>query len=236
MVALNAVSTEHTKEILDTILQIDKYGAHVEEILSATDSTMTKEEFLEKFLNAYSQNDFQEKIKEALYTQFTTEQLEEIYFFIKTELYQKYNKEFYNFNTKVAPEMLQLLLNTIQAGQPKPTENDSEIKNESIIIANESNFDALLKEHDAVIVDVYATWCGPCKAIAPILQELSEEFKGKYAFVKLDADLNSALVAKLKVKSLPTLLFYKGGKEVNRKVGFANKDQLIGLMNSSLSK
>ncbi len=232
MTYLRAEEVDLSREIMDAILPIENYSASADQMLEVTGSTLTKEEFLEKFFNAYSQNDFQESLKNVLHKKFTPEQLKEIHSFVTSDLYKKYTKEFYSFNMEVAPLMMQMTLNTLQAGQVAPVENHQINENHNILVANESNFDSILKEHDAVIVDVYATWCGPCKAISPILQDLSREFEGKYVFVKIDADANPAIIAKLKAKSLPTLIFYKEGKEVHRKVGFADRNQLVSLMDS----
>lgn len=230
--SLKAETIDSKREILDSILQIENYSTVADQMLQATESTLTKEEFLKKFFDAYSQNEFQENLRSALDKKFTSEQLDEIHSLVINDLYKKYSKEFYTFNLEVAPQMMQLILNNLQQEPVAIVGNHQGSENNPIVVANESNFDDLLNEHDSVLVDVYATWCGPCKAISPILQELSREFEGKYVFVKIDADANPALIAKLKAKSLPTLIFYKKGKEVHRKVGFADRNQLVSLMDS----
>jgi len=75
-------------------------------------------------------------------------------------------------------------------------------------------------------LDVFATWCGPCKAIAPIVEELSEEFDGKVEFFKADSEENPELAKKFRVMSIPNLMILKEGKVVSRQVGFQEADAL----------
>lgn len=86
----------------------------------------------------------------------------------------------------------------------------------------------VIKAQDKVIVDCYATWCGPCKAIAPILEKASEEaeFKDKVHFVKFDVDELPGLSQELGIRAMPTFLFYKNGQKVDEMVG-ANPPMLL---------
>ena len=76
------------------------------------------------------------------------------------------------------------------------------------------------------LLDIFATWCGPCKAIAPIVEELSEELAGQLEFFKADADENSELAKKLRVMSIPNLILFKEGKVASRHVGFQDAEEL----------
>lgn len=79
--------------------------------------------------------------------------------------------------------------------------------------------DQVLGSDKAVLVDFWATWCAPCKAIAPLLEELAEEKKDSLDIVKLDIQSNMQTASKFGVTNIPTLIVFKGGKEVGRKVG-----------------
>jgi len=79
----------------------------------------------------------------------------------------------------------------------------------------------------AVLVDFWAEWCGPCRAIAPILEEISEEYADKVKVVKVNSDDNSGLVAELHLKSIPTLILFVDGKEVKRITGAKPKPALL---------
>lgn len=85
----------------------------------------------------------------------------------------------------------------------------------------------VLRHPKPVVVDVWADWCGPCKALAPNFLAASKALEGKAKFVKLDADKNQKLVKRYKVMGIPTLLFFKHGKLVDRKTGVISKNAII---------
>ena len=89
----------------------------------------------------------------------------------------------------------------------------------------------VLKASTPVLVDFYAEWCGPCKMAAPILDELADEYAGKVAIFKLDTDENHDASAKYGVMSIPTVILFKDGKEVERKIGFGGKQGYVDLIN-----
>lgn len=82
-----------------------------------------------------------------------------------------------------------------------------------------------------VLVDFYADWCGPCKMMAPVVDQLSEEYQGKLKVGKLNVDQNEELAVKYGVMTIPTLIFIKDGKEVQRVIGVQDKKKLVELFN-----
>jgi len=97
----------------------------------------------------------------------------------------------------------------------------------NIIAVNDANFEEEVEKHDGLaIVDFWATWCGPCRMIAPILEQLSSEYEGKVKVTKLDVDANIKTGSRFNVRSIPTLLFFKDGKVVDQIIGAVPKGHI----------
>jgi thioredoxin 1 len=89
---------------------------------------------------------------------------------------------------------------------------------------SEDNFKAEVLENQAlVMVDFWAPWCGPCKAISPIIEELAAEYKGKVKLVKINVDANPNIAAQYGIRAIPTLIFFKAGQQVNQITGAVSK-------------
>ena len=104
-----------------------------------------------------------------------------------------------------------------------------------IITISEDNFDeVVLNSKVPVMVDFWATWCGPCKMVAPIVEELAEEYAGKVSIGKLDVDQNPRVASKYGIMSIPSLIVFKDGKPLSNIVGFRPKEQLKQTLDSAL--
>ena len=91
----------------------------------------------------------------------------------------------------------------------------------------DATFDAdVLKSDQPVLVDFWAPWCGPCRMVAPVVEELSQDYDGKVKFVKLNTDENPQVAGKYGIRSIPTLLIFRGGEPVGQVVGFRPKSDL----------
>jgi len=107
---------------------------------------------------------------------------------------------------------------------------------EKPIDIDDKNFeDEVLKSDKPVLVDFWAPWCGPCRAVAPIIEELSEEYKGKIAFARLNVDEAPQNASKFGISAIPTLLLFKEGKPISQIVGFRPKAELKKILDEVLA-
>ena len=103
----------------------------------------------------------------------------------------------------------------------------------NITHVTDASFEAdVLKSGEAVLVDYWAEWCGPCKMIAPVLEEISTTYAGKVKIAKMDVDANQEVPAKYGIRGIPTLILFKNGQEVAKKVGAMSKSQLTAFLDS----
>ena len=102
------------------------------------------------------------------------------------------------------------------------------------IIATNTSFDSLLEGEKLVIVDFWATWCGPCRMLSPLLDEVEEEMSDKITVVKGNVDDADEIAMRYRIMSIPTLLFFKNGQVVDKTVGAMPKSTLVDKINANL--
>ena len=101
-------------------------------------------------------------------------------------------------------------------------------------IATNTSFDELLADEKLVIVDFWATWCGPCRMLSPLLDEVEEEMADKITVVKVNVDDADEIAMRYRIMSIPTLLFFKNGQLVDKSVGAMPKSALVEKINANL--
>jgi thioredoxin 1 len=108
-------------------------------------------------------------------------------------------------------------------------------KSDKIVHTSDASFEAdVLKARQPVLLDFWAEWCGPCKAIAPMLGELAEEYRDKVTIAKLNVDENPRTSQRFNVRSIPTLILFKNGQVEGQKVGAPRKSDLVAFLDSKL--
>lgn len=106
---------------------------------------------------------------------------------------------------------------------------------EKVVVLTKDNFDQeVIKSDKPVLIDFWATWCGPCRAVAPIMDELAAEFDGKAKICKLNVDDEGEIAQKFRIMSIPTVMLYKNGEMVDKVIGARSKDEFAKLIEKSL--
>ena len=98
----------------------------------------------------------------------------------------------------------------------------------------DKNFNDIISKNKTVLVDFWAEWCGPCRIIGPVIEELANEYEGKAIIGKLDVDSNQESSVKYEVRSIPTIITFKDGEIVDRQVGAVPKETLKNILDSQL--
>jgi thioredoxin 1 len=229
--SVNAQTIEnHAEEKLQHIFKNNYLSAQdnldilhflADQVLQENGSNLSADELIEQFRVVAAAPEVEQKYLSIYATHFDDQQREHVCELLNDERYMTYRRPLEIANMQCHDTTLELLQDLVKKTQPTPK------KGEPLTQATHSNIEKLKKENFYLVIDVYADWCGPCRHLGPVLEEINAEYGAIYRFVKVNADKEEDLLDEWSVRSLPTLLFIKNGKEVGRQTGFANKEKIL---------
>ena len=101
---------------------------------------------------------------------------------------------------------------------------------DKVVQVTDADFDSIVKSEQPTLIDFWAPWCGPCKAIGPVVEDLADEYEGKVTIAKMNVDDNPATPGKFGIRAIPTLILFKAGEVVDQITGSVGKSQLVALI------
>jgi thioredoxin 1 len=104
---------------------------------------------------------------------------------------------------------------------------------EKVVHLSDAEFDTVINAAQPTLVDFWAPWCGPCKAIGPVIDDLAEDYAGKVTIAKMNVDDNPSTPGKFGIRAIPTLILFKGGKVIDQITGSVGKSQLVELIDKA---
>lgn len=231
------ISTEDARKILHENLtdakDMQEYLGQIADMMPMIQPTsLSKEELLQIFHNDFVERE--DLYLEQIASEVNPSNVENVMQLISNPLYLNNREALGKANSKC---FMMLFEKAKEVALQHPVDPVTTEVVHAIVELQKDNFDKVISSSRYVIVDVYADWCNPCKMLAPILQELSNELGDHFTFAKVNAtEENQELFTSLDVKMLPTLILYKDGKEITRTSGYKSKADLAALIRDEFFK
>ncbi len=206
----------------------DVFYFYIANSIAEKNSQLSVDELFNEFKEYLQKPEIAESLDAIFTSKFAAAELSEIKALLNSDLYRKYHFPIEAANYACGMEAMKILDEIIEnrvAQEPASPEITADPEH-----ITAANLEEILSSSEYVIIDVFTTWCGPCKHLAPIYRELNQEYGHLYKFTKLNAEEEDALMEKFAITAFPTLIFMRHGQEVGRQIGFRGKAHFISEM------
>lgn len=213
------------KDYLQAEDSINLLYFYASQAIEESKSSLTPDQLVEEFKKLAVTSELQEKYLSIYRSHFNADDINKISELLRNEIYMAYRQKMIIANFDCHLETKKVIEEIAQKHIASQTLTQ---KHREIPILNKENQEQYLNSSKPLIIDVYTDWCGPCRYMAPILEQLNEEYGDVYQFLKLNAEDERELAENIfKIEAFPTLIFIKNSQEIGRVVGFMNKDKLL---------
>lgn len=214
------------KDYLHADDTLDMFYLYASKALQNNNSSLTPTELVKEFKNLAEMPEFQEKYLSIYRSHFNSEEIKKISELLENEVFMAYRERLGKADLECHMETMKRIREIIE--RHPSSEPSKLLKERNIPKLTKENKDQYFNSSKPLVIDVYTDWCGPCKYLAPILEELNREYDHVYQFVKLNAEDELEFADEIfKIEAFPTVIFIKDGQEVGRVIGFMNKDKLL---------
>jgi len=214
--------------------------ALVQQGIASLEKEAPNEEVVSALKSEIQEDSFFENVVAPFVEEFSHEEIKTLLGFFRSDVMIKFESKMVNeLYTPIFNEIRESVTKILEAypsiANDEPSSKEESSSEDEVISITEENFLKEVRESELpVVLDAYATWCGPCKRMEPILLELCQEMQGKIKFVKLNVDQQHLIANDLGIRSMPTFLFFKDGEIVGRHIGMIDKANFLEQIEKAL--